>query len=794
MTVLISKPSINLREALKKSPSGIAGEAVLRSDTEAEAREALSLDNHETLTVSTDGVIADFESTGIDDNATSTKLTVSNTGIDVTGTVTADGLTVDGDATIQGNKNETLQLKSTNASVTGWSGSSSDLSIGRIEWYGSSAAGNGAGIKAVIDTEATSATGRDFDLLIKNSSNVGSGEPTLSLRIDASKDISFYEDTGTTPKFFWDASAERLAIGVGTSPDAVMHVGEASYPQIRTVYTGVDSWDMGVTSGSIFRLGKANAADSASLFQTDSGNVGIGTTSPGAKLDVSGAINGTGTSTFGTGLANGVSLGGSSVGNAALFGTSANQDVNVAANGTGNVKFLTGASGSGVGSAAERMRITSAGNVGIGTSSPVNELEVYGVGSPRLAIRAPESIGESIELGFQFGTAANASANTLALIRAIPTQVDPSPLKADLAFFTNVGDVAAEALRIDSSGKFLVATTSATSVSAPSGGYLLEVAKQQNAFTEVLVKNTDTGTAGQADYVAISDTVTVRFGAAGTNDVYQAASSGFLSVDSNHPLTFRTNNTERMRIDSNGDARLGSATTDNTTRTLTVGNILSYGQSVAQGIVVGAANATNVNTGKPYAYAITAEGDQNNKALIFSADIRDGSRTERARLDASGNLLVGTTANADNHRLNVDSGIKGVKLGGTQIFSFNPDDLASGETFTVTFEASSSYNTYIIEYRYIGFAGANFNQAAIAHKTFYGALAVDTIYGSVTEDNKFARFVTGELTLSAVGSSNRLTIDLDFPAAGMAGTIGYHSLEIKIVSSSSFELISQVSA
>jgi hypothetical protein len=36
-------------------------------------------------------------------------------------------------------------------------------------------------------------------------------------------DISFYEDTGTTPKFFWDASAESLGIGT-TSPSAKLDV------------------------------------------------------------------------------------------------------------------------------------------------------------------------------------------------------------------------------------------------------------------------------------------------------------------------------------------------------------------------------------------------------------------------------------------------------------------------------------------------------------------------------------------------------------------------------------------
>ena len=41
------------------------------------------------------GMITGFTSTGIDDNATSAKLTVADTGINVGGTVTADGLAVD---------------------------------------------------------------------------------------------------------------------------------------------------------------------------------------------------------------------------------------------------------------------------------------------------------------------------------------------------------------------------------------------------------------------------------------------------------------------------------------------------------------------------------------------------------------------------------------------------------------------------------------------------------------------------------------------------------------------------
>ncbi|MEY3186389.1 MAG: hypothetical protein RL675_208 [Bacteroidota bacterium] len=101
---------------------------------------------------------------------------------------------------------------------------------------------------------------------------------------------------------------------------------------------------------------------------------------------------------------------------------------------------------------SERIRVDSLGNVGIKTTTPQNELEVFGSGQPRITIRSAESISETLDIGFQFGTDANSSNNTLALIRATPTQVDPSPLKADLLFWTNTGDSLATTMRLDSSG------------------------------------------------------------------------------------------------------------------------------------------------------------------------------------------------------------------------------------------------------------------------------------------------------------------------------------------------------
>ena len=103
---------------------------------------------------------------------------------------------------------------------------------------------------------------------------------------------------------------------------------------------------------------------STRMFISSSGNVGIGTTSPSDKLDIAGGS---------IKLANGYKLYNGSTNDSTGLYWDSNQ-VNI----SGYSGIIFRSSNSQVASQTERMRITSAGNVGIGTTIPTEKLHVVG--------------------------------------------------------------------------------------------------------------------------------------------------------------------------------------------------------------------------------------------------------------------------------------------------------------------------------------------------------------------------------------------------------------------------------
>jgi len=146
---------------------------------------------------------------------------------------------------------------------------------------------------------------------------------------------------------------------------------------------------LGSTWNTIFRLG-SNGADASQVEtygQTDlataGGNVGIGTTSPGALLELQAN---TGAGIEGDLLRINAVSGGAGNGGGILFANN-NDVLNLAriagldgGNWGGQLVFYTapGTGSSPGGTPTERMRITSSGNVGIGTTAPSQMLTVSG--------------------------------------------------------------------------------------------------------------------------------------------------------------------------------------------------------------------------------------------------------------------------------------------------------------------------------------------------------------------------------------------------------------------------------
>jgi hypothetical protein len=281
------------------------------------------------------------------------KLATTSTGIDVTGTVTADGLTVDG-AIVRLNQ--------------------SSVSNNLIRFTENSVINNHIGTDGSGNVKIT---GNSFtnDNIAKFSSN---------------GDISFYEHTGTTPKFFWDASAESLGIGttttIGTANDRVLVVygdGNSATLYLQDSNSGTGSTNGFSLSSSLLDAFINNRENGNMRFYNNgsermridsSGNVGIGTTNPEFLADI---IGNAGTSTIsGTTVNKGVRIRPLSSGGL-LEVNEEGGDIYLHSGFNGGSMIFSTRNAS---TNSERMRIDSSGNVGIGTSNPTARLHVSASG------------------------------------------------------------------------------------------------------------------------------------------------------------------------------------------------------------------------------------------------------------------------------------------------------------------------------------------------------------------------------------------------------------------------------
>jgi len=292
---------------------------------------------------------------------------------------------------------------------------------------------------------------------IQNVDDSGSFLKNRIILDQSTGDISFYEDTGTTPKFFWDASAESLGIGTSspaqkldvsggikssgtnTTNGAKLFLENTSFGTYEWITQQEDGGDYVVavsgTGGAEFKVvsdgadytntyalvGNGVKLSSSGSSHFIGGNVGIGTSSPATLLHLNSASD----TYFTIGTTNATAdariqfrnSGGTDAGGL-WYATNSN-----------SMQFRT--------NSADRMRIDSSGNVGIGTSSPATGLHLSG---------------------------ADNLSSSLTLQNTAPSpdniwRITPLYNSGDLAVF----DDGSERMRLDASGNLLVGKTSVNS-------------------------------------------------------------------------------------------------------------------------------------------------------------------------------------------------------------------------------------------------------------------------------------------------------------------------------------------
>jgi hypothetical protein len=484
----------------------------------------------------------------------------------------------------------------------------------------------GPAVKLQVNSASSGAT-----LELLRLSNTGTGANTksrlnfyaastnygaITAGFGASAPEMVFDINTTNGAFIWNSvSTERMRItstgdvGIGTSsPASKLHVvgdiqqDNANYIKGKLA-AGTATRLFGLNAANSLYIGGIDASQSETLFTRGgttqmtldaSGNLGIGTSTPAVKLDV----------------ANGFAIIGANSANPGVGGNIRFRDD------TGTPRWLSGLLGTAGATAysiydivagAERLSITSTGDVGIGTSSPSGKLDVAGsIGTFRI-----ESSGARV-----------------VLTRDDANYIRYGSTNGILIFEQG----ATERMRITSAGDVGIGTSSP--------GYRLDVYK-----------------AGAASISAArSDTQAVLRSEVGAcaADLNVVSTYGEVRTATNHPLLFSTNATERMRLDASGNLGLGVTPSawGATSRSLTVNaGAFFSGRTDAFRAHLGLNAYESASDVWRYSAALAASRytQIDGQHQWFTAPSGTAgntiSFTQAMTLDASGNLLVGTTSN-----------------------------------------------------------------------------------------------------------------------------------------------------
>ena len=331
-----------------------------------------------------------------------------------------------------------------------------------------------------------------------------------------------------------------------------------------------------------------------------SGNVGIGTSSPAAKLDVKGG------STIST-------LAGWNTLSNSMFEL-ANPAVRFGVGYDASDQVLLQAFDSSNAARSLALQVYG-GNVGIGTSSPTNPLTV--AGTANAAYTSSKGIvvnyGNSstsvvVPIGFSWASSIG-NQNPYWGMGLIPINFGAGT--ADLGFYTT----GSERMRIDSSGNVGIGTSSPA----------VKLDVQSSSGSVFVTSTTGTNSASFRANNTGGYTIVGRDSSTGSN--FGAAYASVVWSNGAYPMLFATNDVERMRIDSSGNVGIG---TSSPSTSLSVQNVRS--DTAGTGWFTYTASATSGKRGMRV--------DTNNG---YWFDYYNGSSwSAQMGINSSGNLLLTT--------------------------------------------------------------------------------------------------------------------------------------------------------